>query len=159
MLQESGWWHGKSRALVNPEQSSSYLLIWLPFLNGRQLHQLTSVACSMSALLPVSHNSISHKRWASSNSQPNPDHPSGCHLPTSPVIQPGNKFYKRRRSEYCTSQAQEGHKYHCPLSSEEIPHESCCELHQPSRPAWSLSQPLADLGKLLRSVLSFQVHA
>lgn len=131
MLQESGWWHGKPRALVNPEQSSSYLLIWLSFLNGRQLHQLTSnwhgVGYSMSAVLSMSHNSISHNRWASSNSQPNPNHPSGCHPPTSPVIQPGNKLCKRRRSDHCTSQAQEGHKYCCPLSPEETPHESCCE--------------------------------
>lgn len=134
MLQESGWWHGKSRALVNSERSSSYLLIWLSFLKGRQLHQLTSVACSMSTLLPVSctwqyciSQQVNLEKLTAQLILDQHHHTSGCHPPASPEIQTSNKLCKRRRSDHCISQAQEAHKYYCPLSPQETPHESCCE--------------------------------
>lgn len=67
----------KTKSISQPwaiifKSDQSNLLIWLSFLNGRQLHQLPSVVCSRSPLLAVSWNFISHNRRALSNSQPNP---------------------------------------------------------------------------------------
>lgn len=61
----------ENRASVNPEQSNLR-----SFLNGRQLHQLTLVACSM-------YHATSHLTKGELRATHSPAHPSGSPTPLS----------------------------------------------------------------------------
>ena len=91
---------------------------------------------------------------------------SPTHPNTSPVILPCNKFFLRiakeslavlgRRSDHCFTGTGSTQILLSTLTRGNTIWEQLWKLQQPSRPAWNLSQPL---GKLLKSMLSFQAHA